>query len=119
MTNKEKTDRITWNLFDDGFFYHNGIAQRKEIQKVVMQMALWKDEQYAWQKIPKDKDGFYDDLQKNLYNELPIIVMNKYDDGLYPSFEYICKDNWCDTVSDLSKPSYQYYMKVQEIPINQ
>ena len=81
-----------------------------------MEMALWKDEQYAWHPIPKDKDGFYDDLQKNLYDELPIIVMNKYDDGLYPSFEYICKDNWCDAVSDLSKPSYQYYMKIQEIP---
>lgn len=45
MTNEEKAKQITWQLFNDGHFYHNGISQRKEIEKAVMTMAYWKEHQ--------------------------------------------------------------------------
>lgn len=79
-------------------------------------MAEWKDSEYSWQEIPKDNHGFYDDLKKNLYAELPIIVCCNQD-GMYPILEYIDKDNWADAVSDLSKPNYHYYMKVQPLKV--
>lgn len=45
MRNEDKAKEIALQLFDDGHFYHNGISQRKEIEKAILQMAEWKEEQ--------------------------------------------------------------------------
>lgn len=67
-----------------------------------------------WQPIPKDKDGFFDE-ESDLYEQLPIIVRNDYDEGMYPILEYIDRENWFDTISDLNKESYKYYIQVEPI----
>ena len=53
MKNEDKAKEIALRLFDDGHFYHNGISQRKEIEKAILQMAEWKDEQAKRQFIDK------------------------------------------------------------------
>lgn len=111
-TNREKAKQIAEKsqiLSDFPHDYHS-------VEYGAIEMAKWKDSEYSWQEIPKDKHGFYDDLKKNLYDELPIIVCCNHD-GMYPILEYIDKDNWADSVSDLSKPKYHYYMKVQPLKI--
>lgn len=113
MTNEEKSENIA------SYLLHLNEHRVKEwnIAKVAaFRMSEWKDSEYSWQEIPKDKHGFYDDLKKNLYGELPIIVCCNQD-GMYPILEYIDKDNWADAVSDLSKPNYHYYMKVQPLKV--
>lgn len=66
-----------------------------------------------WKKIPKDKDGFFDE-ESDLYDNLPIIVTEHHKD-LYPTLHYIDKDNWHDTLSDLSRCRFKYYCKCNEI----
>jgi hypothetical protein len=66
-----------------------------------------------WKLIPKDKDGFFDD-DSNLYEQLPIVVAS-IEEGLYPMLEYIDKDNWAESYSDLNKERYKYYTQVEPI----
>lgn len=66
-----------------------------------------------WKLIPKDKDGFLDD-DSNLYEQLPIVVAS-IEEGLYPMLEYIDKDNWLYSCSDLNKERYKYYIQVEPI----
>ena len=66
-----------------------------------------------WIPIPKDKDGFFDD-DSNLYEQLPIVVAS-IEEGLYPMLEYIDKDNWAESYSDLNKERYKYYTQVEPI----
>ena len=66
-----------------------------------------------WKQIPKDKDGFFDD-DSDLYEQLPIVVAY-IEEGLYPMLEYIDKNNWLDSYSDLNKERYKYYIQVEPI----
>lgn len=66
-----------------------------------------------WLPIPKDKDGFFDN-DSDLYEQLPIVVAAIVE-GLYPMLEYIDKDNWAESYSDLNKERYKYYIQVEPI----
>lgn len=66
-----------------------------------------------WLPIPKDKDGFFDN-DSDLYEQLPIVVAAIVE-GLYPMLEYIDKDNWAESYSDLNKERYKYYTQVEPI----
>ena len=65
-----------------------------------------------WNKIPKDKDGFFDE-ESDLYDRLPIIITEELDD--YVVLHYIDEDNWFDTLSDLSRQRFAYYIEVEPI----
>ena len=49
-----------------------------------------------WKKIPKDKNGFFDE-ESDLYDNLPIIV-TEHHEGMYPTLHYIDNDNWHETL---------------------
>ena len=66
-----------------------------------------------WKQIPKDKDGFFDD-ESDLYEKLPIIISEEYDGDIIT--HYIDEENWYDTISDLSKERYKYYIEVMAHP---
>ena len=68
-----------------------------------------------WNKIPKDKHGFFDD-NSELYEQLPIIIVEMFEDKS-TNFYYIDKENWHDTLADLSRPRFKYYIKVEPIGI--
>lgn len=79
--------------------------------------AEWSDEtrkiRMKWKTIPKDKDGFFDE-DSALYEQLPIIIAETYGDGsLY--LHYVDEDNWDDTVADLSRQRFKYYINVEPI----
>lgn len=60
-----------------------------------------------WTPIPKDKDGFFNE-NCDMYEKLPIIVVEMFDS--IPYFHYVDKDNWMDSVADLSRQRYKYYL---------
>lgn len=66
-----------------------------------------------WEKIPKDRYGFFGE-DSGLYDQLPIIVAEVYDDGAQ-FVHYVDKDNWGDTVSDLSRSRFKYYIRVEPL----
>ena len=62
-------------------------------------------------KIPKDKNGFFEDPNDEMFKSLPILVF--CEDKIEP---YICDlDNWGDWLSDFSKERYKYYIKLSDI----
>ena len=64
-----------------------------------------------WKGIPKDKYGFFDE-ESDLYERLPIVLAEQYDDGtLY--LHYVDIGNWHDTLSDLSIQRFRYYIEVE------
>lgn len=65
----------------------------------------------SWKEIPKDKYGFFDE-ESDLYERLPIIITDTED------FYYVDEENWYDTLSDLSKERFMYYIEVEQIPNN-
>lgn len=71
-----------------------------------------------WRKIDKDKDGFLTSKgSSDMYHHLPIVVVNEYDEGMYPDVEYVDKENWYDSVSDFSKEGYKWWMPVDTLPL--
>ena len=62
-----------------------------------------------WEEISKDRYGFFNE-ESDLYERLPIIITDTVD------FYYVDKDNWYDTLSDLSKERFKYYIEVEQIP---
>jgi hypothetical protein len=47
---KDKAKEISLKLFGNGHFTHNAISQRKEIEKSLLEMAKWKDEEFQEEK---------------------------------------------------------------------
>ena len=66
-----------------------------------------------WKQIPKDKNGFFDE-ESDLYERLPIIISEEYDGDIIT--HYIDEENWYDTISDLSKERYKYYIETMAHP---
>lgn len=66
----------------------------------------------SWNKIPKDKDGFFDE-ESNLYEQLPILITERKDECFYT--HYIDEENWHDTVADLSRQRFEYYIRVEAL----
>lgn len=64
-----------------------------------------------WKEIPKDKHGFFDE-ESDLYERLPIVLAEQYDDGTL-FLHYIDTDNWHETLSDLSRQRFRYYIEVE------
>lgn len=63
--------------------------------------------------IPKDKDGFFEDTNDDMFKSLPILVF--CEDKIEPC---ICDlDNWGDWLSDFNKERYKHYIKVNEIKL--
>lgn len=62
-----------------------------------------------WEEISKDKYGFFNE-ESDLYERLPIIITDTED------FYYVDEENWNDTLSDLSKERFKYYIEVEQIP---
>ena len=50
MTNEEKAKDLTLSLFAKNFIYFNSISQRKAVEKTLVMMAEWKNEQYNEEK---------------------------------------------------------------------
>ena len=75
--------------------------------------ANWMKQQMItkWQEIPKDKHGFFDE-ESDLYERLPIVLAEQYDDGTL-FLHYIDTDNWHETLSDLSRQRFRYYIEVE------
>jgi hypothetical protein len=71
-------------------------------------------ERVTWKEIPKDKDGFFDE-ESDLYERLPIVLAEQYDDGTL-FLHYIDTDNWHETLSDLSRQRFRYYIEVECYP---
>jgi hypothetical protein len=68
-------------------------------------------ERVTWKEIPKDKHGFFDE-ESDLYERLPIVLAEQYDDGTL-FLHYIDTDNWHETLSDLSRQRFRYYIEVE------
>lgn len=66
-----------------------------------------------WKVIPKDRYGFFDE-ESDLYKRLPIILAEIYDDGIMFT-HYVDTDNWHDTIADLSRERFKYYIEVEQI----
>ena len=66
-----------------------------------------------WNTIPKDKYGFFDE-DSDLYEQLPIIIVEMFEDNS-TNFYYIDEENWHDTLADLSRQRFKYYIKVEEL----
>ena len=58
MSNEEKAKEISLKLFENGHFTHNAISQRKEIEKSLIEMAEWKEQQM----IEKALNWIHDNL---------------------------------------------------------
>ena len=63
-----------------------------------------------WRKIPKDKHGFFDE-ESDLYDKLTIIITEKLDE--YVTLHYIDEENWHDTLPDLNRQRFAYYIEVE------
>lgn len=64
--------------------------------------------------IPKDKHGFFDDDDENIYNDdLPILVFDERDGQC----ELVDYGNWGDWMSDFDKPCYKHYIRVSDIKL--
>lgn len=62
-----------------------------------------------WHSIIKDGFGFvYEVCLDEMYKHLPILIVS-YNEGLYPTIEYIDEDNWVDILADLNKPYYKLW----------
>lgn len=46
MTNKEMAQKLSEQVMRLDHFRCNGITQRKQIEDALMEMAVWKDEQF-------------------------------------------------------------------------
>ena len=68
-----------------------------------------------WKPIPKDKDGFVCD-EDMLYKQLPFVLFNTDDPYL---LEYVCKENFSECLSDMSKPRYTHYHRLMPVPIEE
>ena len=69
-------------------------------------------ERVIWKEIPKDKDGFFDE-NSDLYDRLPIIITEEFKDFI--NLYYIDKENWHETVADLSRQRFVHYIEVREL----
>ncbi len=69
-------------------------------------------ERVIWKEIPKDKDGFFDD-NSDLYDRLPIIITEEFKDFI--NLYYIDKENWHETLADLSRQRFVHYIEVREL----
>ena len=47
MTNEEKAKQISMQVMSNEHFLCNSFTQRKQIESALLQMAQWKDAQYA------------------------------------------------------------------------
>ena len=50
-----------------------------------------------------------------MYSHLPILVVFDYEDGMYPTIDYVDEGNWSDAVSDFSKEACKYWMPCEKI----
>lgn len=69
-------------------------------------------ERVIWKEIPKDKDGFFDE-NSDLYDRLPIIITEDFKDFI--NLYYIDKENWHETLADLSRQRFVHYIEVREL----
>lgn len=69
-------------------------------------------ERVTWKEIPKDKDGFFDE-NSDLYDRLPIIITEEFKDFI--NLYYIDKENWHETIADLSRQRFVHYIEVREL----
>lgn len=69
-------------------------------------------ERVIWKEIPKDKDGFFDE-NSDLYDRLPIIITEEFKDFI--NLYYIDKENWHETIADLSRQRFVRYIEVREL----
>lgn len=65
-----------------------------------------------WNNIPKDKDGFFNECS-DLYDRLPIIVAEVTNEDV--CLHYIDAENWHDTLADLSRSRFKYYIQVEPL----
>ena len=72
-----------------------------------------------WKRIPKDKDGLYDEEASTMYDELPIIIIQEYNDNGESDYNlcYIDERTWFDWEHDLNKPTFNWYMPCEKLPI--
>ena len=63
--------------------------------------------------IPKDKDGFWEDPNDEMFKSLPILVFDENE--IEPC---ICDiDNFSDWTSDFSKERYKHYIKLSDMKL--
>ena len=84
------------------YFYKLGLKQNESDMT----------ERVIWKEIPKDKDGFFDE-NSDLYDRLPIIITEEFKDFI--NLYYIDKENWHETVADLSRQRFVHYIEVREL----
>lgn len=69
----------------------------------------------TWKTIRVASDGFVaDSCLDEMYSHLPILVVYMYE-GMYPTIEYIDKDNWSAAAMDFSKEACKYWMPCENL----
>lgn len=67
-----------------------------------------------WKTIWKTRGFVTQGCLDEMYSHLPMLAVYLYE-GLYPTIEYVDKDNWSDAVSDFDKPSCKYWVPCEAI----
>lgn len=67
-----------------------------------------------WKPILKSGGFITESCCYEMYSHLPILVVYKYE-GMYPTIDYVGKDNWSDAASDFSKKRCKYWMPCETL----